>query len=52
MGAYALEISGAAFGQSRERFEEMVCWLEGGQAQELTHGQQPAGRRAHSARRG
>jgi hypothetical protein len=37
MGAYALEISGAAFGQSRERFEAMVCWLDGQQAHELTH---------------
>ncbi|MGH3855332.1 MAG: ISKra4 family transposase, partial [Pseudonocardiaceae bacterium] len=39
MGAYAPEISGGAFGQSRERFEALVCWLEGQQAQELTHGE-------------
>jgi hypothetical protein len=37
MGAYALEISGVAFGQSCERFEAMVCWLDSPQAQELTH---------------
>ncbi|MCA1673412.1 MAG: ISKra4 family transposase, partial [Actinobacteria bacterium] len=39
MGAYALEISGAAFGQSCERFEAMVSWLDSQQAQELTHGE-------------
>jgi hypothetical protein len=37
--AYALEISGAAFGQSCERFEAMVGWLDSQQAQELTHGE-------------
>lgn len=45
MGAYALEISGAAFGQSCERFEAMVCWLEGQQARELTHGEADTGGR-------
>lgn len=39
MEAYALEISGAAFGRSRERFETMVSWLDGQQARELTHGE-------------
>jgi hypothetical protein len=39
MGAYALEIGGAAFGRSCERFEAMVGWLDGQQAQELTHGE-------------
>ncbi|MCA1676750.1 MAG: hypothetical protein LC799_32775 [Actinobacteria bacterium] len=39
MEAYALEISGAAFGQSRERFEAMISWLDGQQARELTHGE-------------
>ncbi|MCA1704206.1 MAG: ISKra4 family transposase, partial [Actinobacteria bacterium] len=37
MEAYALEISGAAFGRSRECFEAMVSWLDGQQAHELTH---------------
>jgi hypothetical protein len=37
MEAYALEISGTGFGQSRERFEAMVSWLAGQQAQGLTH---------------
>ncbi|HSV65635.1 MAG TPA: hypothetical protein VLJ59_06990 [Mycobacteriales bacterium] len=39
MEAYALEISGGAFGQSRERFEAMVSWLGGHQAHALTHGE-------------
>jgi hypothetical protein len=39
MGAYALQISSAAFGQSCERFEAMISWLDGPQAQELTHGE-------------
>jgi hypothetical protein len=39
MGAYALRISSAAFGQSCERFEAMISWLDGPQAQELTHGE-------------
>jgi hypothetical protein len=39
MEAYALEIGGVAFGGSRERFEAMVSWLDGPQAQELTHGE-------------
>jgi len=39
MEAYALEIGGMAFGRSCERFEAMLCWLDGPQAQELTHGE-------------
>jgi hypothetical protein len=39
MEAYAREIPVAAFGRSCERFEAMVSWLEGQQAQELAHGE-------------
>ncbi|MCA1707966.1 MAG: ISKra4 family transposase [Actinobacteria bacterium] len=37
MEAYALETSRAVFGESRDRFEEMVSWLDSHEATGLTH---------------
>ncbi|MGQ0776545.1 MAG: hypothetical protein ACT4NY_19320 [Pseudonocardiales bacterium] len=39
MEAYALESSHGVFGESRNRFEGMVSWLDSQEAAELTHGE-------------
>ncbi|MCA1682221.1 MAG: ISKra4 family transposase [Actinobacteria bacterium] len=47
MEAYALEASRAVFGESRDRFEGIVSWLDSQEATELTHGELEAQLQLH-----